>query len=556
MQQPESTNRQQLLSEKRSMVALCASTSSHADRRVAQRVRMDASSLIDRFRDAVCNCLRAAGMLPPDQGLSEDGEAIGPGGDLTAALLRSWQATDCRRGRTYDWLRSQHERGAMLTLGVPGATSPGVSRLLGLRLAWWLDGVPSGRRIGVASSRLGRQLDSQEAWFTLLRAACAKIDTARDVVLAVKGTAPDRFVRRATDLFDLRLLQVEAPDAGSPDPLQWLKNLIDSEPGERSTGCWRLELSPAWADAPLQADDKLADGPPDRDRALVALSDRLFTFHVRHRGNLYQLLKYRLSDPAWPLASIYVALGHKMISPKSEDELLDAGAVGWVVPDVIIGNQSDRLPGGAAVTVPTGGREGDLIRVPAATNWEFLTHCTRGSDGPWPDQDEDDYLDELILSDVTDHSAFAALMRIVTSGRVLASSRGIRGKIPVVCFTAVPLAELSELHVYRKHRARWDFQPYGICVRRQWLEQRGARPVQYGNDQLWSALPPDERPFFQVRQTSSGRMDWRAEREWRHVGEIALADLPPDAGFVFVPSRAEALKLADESPWPVAVVDW
>ena len=75
---------------------------------------------------------------------------------------------------------------------------------------------------------------------------------------------------------------------------------------------------------------------------------------------------------------------------------------------------------------------------------DYLTHCTRGADGPWPDQDRAEYLDSLILGrpDAA-HSALAALTRIVQQRRLLATGRAIRGGTPVVCFTAVGIAELG-----------------------------------------------------------------------------------------------------------------
>jgi len=115
-----------------------------------------------------------------------------------------------------------------------------------------------------------------------------------------------------------------------------------------------------------------------------------------------------------------------------------------------------------------------MTEIPRA---DYLTHCTRGTDGPWPDQDRAEYLDNLILGrpDAA-HSALSALTRIVQQRRLLATGRAIRGGTPVVCFTAAGIAELRHLRTFRSHRRRWDFEPYGIGVSREWLEQRGQRP--------------------------------------------------------------------------------
>jgi hypothetical protein len=87
--------------------------------------------------------------------------------------------------------------------------------------------------------------------------------------------------------------------------------------------------------------------------------------------------------------------------------------------------------------------------------------------------------------------------------------------------------------------------------------RRGARPVQYGDDSLWDALPAADRPFFQMdasRTAGGKRIDWTVEQEWRHVGDVELGDLPADAALLFVPSEAEARQLAAASPWPIVVL--
>ncbi len=138
---------------------------------------------------------------------------------------------------------------------------------------------------------------------------------------------------------------------------------------------------------------------------------------------------------------------------------------------------------------------------------------------------------------------------------LLATGRAIRGGTPVVCFTAVEIAAISKLRTFRAHRTRWDFEPYGISIAKDWLIERGARPVVYGDETLWKQLAEPQRPYFQRRW--SGRdnaIDWSVEREWRHLGTLNLAELPSDAAFVFVPTRDEAERLSVLSPWPVVVV--
>ena len=128
---------------------------------------------------------------------------------------------------------------------------------------------------------------------------------------------------------------------------------------------------------------------------------------------------------------------------------------------------------------------------------------------------------------------------------------------PVVSFTRVPAPDLHRLHVFRPHLGRWDFEPYGICIRHHWLQQHGVRPVQYGSEELWESLAEFERPYFQLHVPSDERnpaTQWSFEREWRHLGDVELDQLPRDAALVFVPTEQEARELTRTSRWPVSVV--
>jgi hypothetical protein len=157
-------------------------------------------------------------------------------------------------------------------------------------------------------------------------------------------------------------------------------------------------------------------------------------------------------------------------------------------------------------------------------------------------------------------------MRIVQQRRLLASSRTIRGGFKVVSFTAAPLAELRRLRIFRVHRARWDFEPYGICVRRQRLVERGARAVFYAPDDDWTGLSLEDRPYFQRSHNErseavpgtvleSAGIDWSVEQEWRYRGDFSLDGLSRDDAILFVPTLGEARKLLEISPWPVTVLD-
>ncbi|MGB6044598.1 MAG: hypothetical protein WBF93_15675 [Pirellulales bacterium] len=478
-----------------------------------------------------------------------------PRTNLIPPLLDTWRTEPSERSNAAEWLSDQHRRGAALTVGYAGKQEHAARAWLGLRLAWWPSGIPSGRRVGVACSRLGRRLDRQQAWFDVLRAACGKIDRRLDVLVSSGDSAAAALVRRAAELFDLRLLTIETPTDDEAALQQWLERLtrttVDSHDSIR-----QVFLSPPLASEPMN-DRAIEASGPFRDRALAAMSDRLLIFHLRRRGNWHRLLSQRLDSHLFPPASVHVAMGRELVSARCAAQLLDAGAVGWVVPQALNVDVAPAMARPVIVSRETPHGQPAIIELPAGDPWEYLTHCTRRCNGAWPDQTEDEYLEQLILQDEeSDRSALAALLRIIKTRTLRGSSEGIRGKSAVVCFTAVPLDELQRMRTFRAHRARWDFEPYGICIRQDWLEQRDAQPVHYGNQKLWESLPENERPFFQVSHSTGGRqvIDWTAEREWRHAGNVALDQLPDDAAFVFVSSEDDAERVAAISPWPVAVV--
>jgi hypothetical protein len=530
----------------------------------------------------IWQALSEAGVLPAGEGPSIPAPPEGPAEDLLPLAIRAWQRVETAHGpansnratRLAQRFQAWQQQGAHLTLGVPGTGSQAVNRWLGLRLVWWPRGIPPGRRVALVSSRLGRDLDHQTTWFTVLRAACAKIDRQRDLLLWATSTTTAQYVKRAASLFGLRVLQIEVPQDDTQPLENWLDRL-ETTSGHGADQFYEAVLSPP-IDTQQAPSEAAVCHIPLRDRAVVALGDQIMAFRVRRNGHVHQLMRARLSDAGWPVASVYIALGPELVRTEMAGELMEQGAVGWVVLGTIgetpdargravatgigsqVGSRSARAAAGAAADEAQLA-SGRIVLLPPSDDWPYLTHCTRRRDGPWPQQDEAEHIDDLILARPdADHSALSTLRRILEQRRLIAMAEAIRGATRVVSFTAVPLAELRRLRVFRPHRGRWDFEPYGICIRRDWLEGCGVRHVVYGDDPLWEDLSPDDRPFFQLRRTrrpaARGSIDWAVEDEWRVVGDVDLSQIPRDAAMVFVPSRAEAQVVAGLSRWPVTVV--
>jgi len=405
------------------------------------------------------------------------------------------------------------------------------------------------------SSRLGRELDLRQAWFSVLRAACGKVDREQSVIVTAKGSTTWRFVGRCSHLFETPILRIHLPTE-KESPVDWLRRIARQNERPIGPACKDLFLSPAFAATTQEDDEALTKTIPDQDRALAAISDELLVLHVRAKGAVDQVVRQRLADDAWQDASVYVALGPGLTERRLADELMKNGAVGWLVNEVHGDDQSLRLPPksqSSTIIAP-------VVPMPVAETWDFLTHFTRHRDGPWPDQDERQFLDALILGHAdADHSAIASLDRMLNQRRIAASNNTIRGGFRVVSFTAVPLPKISRRRVFRIHRGRWDFEPYGLCLRRDWLTARKTKSVEYGDDELWNRMSPSEQPFFQIASTrrddpQKKSIDWSEEREWRHLGDVDIDELPADAGLVFVPTLAEAELVANISRWPIVVI--
>ncbi len=388
-----------------------------------------------------------------------------------------------------------------------------------------------------------------------LRAALRRVRQEQAVLSIAVGCAGHEIVRRGAVRQASPVVCLHCCDLNVATAQTWAKRWrasLDRPSFVGVSDLWILPHSTLHSVA-QPAPPTVLETLPERDRAAVAWADAVMVLALRAGGNLHALLRHRLS----------AGLGHVVLmdladlqSRRARDELVELGASLCPVPTVC----DDNAPLGEAGGAPAVSSQAPIVPVPPATDWMYLTHCTRACAGPWPGQSNDDYLDSLFdASGDADHSALATLSRIVAQRRLVASSRTIRGRFNVVSFTAVPLDDLARLRVFRAHRSRWDFEPYGLCLRRDWLARRGARPVRYGSDADWHAAADSDRPFFQLVRSStsaagSRAIDWRVEAEWRHVGDLDLSELPANDGFVFAPNQAEAERLARISPWPVCVV--
>ena len=376
--------------------------------------------------------------------------------------------------------------------------------------------------VAIVMSRLPRRIPPDAVWLRGLRAALRRVCGCGATLLIGDGTAGCDFLRRGAERLGIVHKFVATDVTG------WIGD---------------------------------SRGLPSADRTLLDAAEMVLTLGVRAGGNLHQLLAERLAQQR----SVELVDLPELQPASVRDGLLPLGASLWR-PDP---DSELPLKGPSAVVDTTRVNNGDepsrsvceIVPFPSREDWTLLTHTTRACPNPWPNQSLDDYRDSLLDGRPdADHSAVAALSRLIGERRLIASGRAIRGGHRVVSFTAVPLLDLPSLHRFRSHRGRWDFEPFGLCVRREWLQQRGVRPVVYGNEFAWSGLADNERPYFQLARSKSTRgkspvneIDWTVEREWRHEGDLNLNDLPPEEALVFVPNYEAARRVVAISPWPVTL---
>lgn len=371
--------------------------------------------------------------------------------------------------------------------------------------------------VAVVSSRLGRDPGLQKTACRFLVASVLQCRSRGGTLLIAAGSAMEPWARRAAELFDVPA-KVIGVDQGLPCDC-----ILKSEAGTKLT----------------------------RDRAVITLADRVDGVHVRRGGEVEKCLAERVARLRDGSTRVAVTDHPKCAATK----LIHHGAVGWYD---VAACRAD------AITTPLRRdtccrmetRIGDETHIGDGDSWmrsrgEWLVHCTRGCRGAWPGESERQYRDSILLGDrrVTARGALETLARILRGGRLLASAVASCRTFPVVCFSAVSLTELIGRRCFRSHLGRWDYEPYGVAVRKRAAIELGIEPVIYGTERTRNALPAQDRYRFQ----SVGKTyDWKSEQEWRSPRTVDLRRLDADDVRLFVRCPADRERLPRDCPWPIA----
>jgi hypothetical protein len=300
---------------------------------------------------------------------------------------------------------------------------------------------------------------------------------------------------------------------------------------------------------PLESNDRQSrplGRPRSIDGTLIAIAAEVNLLSVRKNGNIQDSVENRLRYCPATTTKLLVK-SHPQKS--GNDPLISAGAIPWWLYTDPAQTLSNSIHDALSINVP----RLKLSEFPAD---RYLLHWTRRRVGPWPDQPEHEFLDDLIFrTDRRQHHATAVLSRILATHRILATNELTRDEQPVVCFSNQPLTEIANRKIFRQHLGRWDFQPFGIAIDRQQLIKLGAKPVIYGDETTWASLEPADRPYFQTATSANGKIEWTTEVEWRLAGDLDLNSLDIGAVVVFAENESAAASIAPLSRWPIVVLD-
>jgi hypothetical protein len=406
-----------------------------------------------------------------------------------------------------------------------------------------------GRTAAIISSRIGQDIGRRAIWFEHLNCLLRQFSATSRPVLTCPTTTCHRYIFHSQPALGFGLVQCVLP-VRMQSATQWLAHLGRASSESFSLPTQKLSVSPQVAPT-CQGTDPLAQLPL-ADRLLTALGDDVYVLSVRPGGQMEQLIDRGLSGGSPVTQRWMFAVGPDLVPPMIAQRWLKYGATAWYLNAAVpLGAEGGSVRDTRLEPAP-------IVPLSAVRADDYLAHWTRAQPGPWPDQSEQQYVCGLLFDPYQrDRSALASLLRIIGMRRLIATSRLTRAATKVVCFTDLPLNQFGTHRVYRPMHRRWDFEPYGLCIDRQWLARHGVRPVIYGDDGTWKRLADDQRPYFQFR----GLVDdshlagfWTQEKEWRHVGDLDLVGLSFHQGLVFVPDAAAAAQMATISPWPITIL--
>ena len=371
-------------------------------------------------------------------------------------------------------------------------------------LYWCPTKLPPGKSICVASSRLSKKLDTYDSWFDAIRTMAARLDPADYFFVTGSGTTTDAFLQRIGQLFGFAVLEFKPfPKKVSAE---WFQGcLFEAEPSAAQN--YRHSVCYFGASEDSAANHVAKQKDESIDQLLIQTASEVRLLSVRNKGNIIKATRQRLAQDLPGETKLLIDV--RLTCNSLKDELMTLGATAWWLYHEESQNQSSDVDTFLPDSQKRASRpeyDAPILDVSEIKPDQFLLHWTRRRVGPWPDQTDQEYLDDLIFrSGRRDHGEISSLARILAARRILGTNQLTRASQPVACFSNIPLDELKNRKIFRKHLGRWDCQPFGIAIDREQLLEMGARPVVYGEESTWEQLDAHEKIFFQLAGTSQQR---------------------------------------------------
>lgn len=243
----------------------------------------------------------------------------------------------------------------------------------------------------------------------------------------------------------------------------------------------------------------------ERDRMAVSLANQIYPVSVRKGGNLERLFKdnpAKLSTAQMAYCTDYNPRVKRANMSIAEEEL---------VPQV------------------------------RDMKWNYITHYTRTAYSPWPGETSADFYQAIYNSCASyPRTALLTLNQIVIDKQIWASYYHIRGGHKVVSFTELHPREAINLIKWRPRYVRWNFEPFGIAIDKQYARSIGIRSVIYDTPERYYNLDDEDKPFYQNPGEKGG--EWEPEREWRYHGNLDLSAIPPEKILLLVRNKEDVFE--------------
>lgn len=410
--------------------------------------------------------------------------------------------------------------------------------------------------VAIVASHLRRHPEWSSVWRDRLQRALMDC-RQRDAVVVYSLDSPIGFwIREFAKQLEVPAVAITILDTSAD---HWTKQTDASSPSS-------LNISLRRSQAELHAVDMELSKLPLHDRVLMSLADQVYAIAVRKNSKTEKLLGRWLDEPRAKSNRGNVIVDDASLpidSPVRSKE----GVALCQYTGLNADNRSSR--NGlrdwnwhcAVRQMARGVHSSKTLLLPRRlvqrSRWnsdDFLIHCTRGRTGRFPLQTKTGYVTEMLLEDQdVDVSPWQTLRQILSDRRVVATPLLKRGNTLSVSFSNVPLLELLERRCFQRHLQRYDWEPYGLGIRKSVLmELHAAQPVVYVDRDTTPAR--DKQWLTQPSKSSDNQRRWSDELEWRTPNDVRFASLAFGDAFVFVPTRREAIAVAQVSPFPIAIV--